>query len=91
MSRQTAIFAFICASLVPIGMMIVLALNPHASFSKGLQVILARGRERPAMWIVPIAWMMVFAALGAGLSRLVSKRKSKSARGFEVKVKSSQD
>ena len=91
MSKQTVIFATVTASLVPIGMLIVLALNPHASFARGVQVILDRGREHPAMWIVPIAWMMVFAALGAGLSRLVSRRKLKSARGFEVRVKSSQD
>ena len=89
MSRQTVIFASATASLVPIGALIVLALNPHASFATGVQVILDRGRERPAMWFVPIAWMIVFAALGAGLSRLVSRRKLKSARGFEVNVKSS--
>jgi tryptophan-rich sensory protein len=87
MSRQTLIFASISASLVPIGILIVLALNPHASSGQGVQAILDRGRERPAMWIVPIVWMIVFAGLGAGLSRLMNKRKSKSAPGFEVKLK----
>ena len=89
MSRQTLIFASVSASLLPIGMLIVAALNPHASFATGVQVILDRGRERPIMWLRLIALMIVFAALGAGLSRLVSRRKLKSARGFEVKVKSS--
>jgi len=81
MSRQAVIFASIFASLVPIAMLVVLALNAHTSFSDGVQVILDRERERPAMWIVPIAWVMVFAAPGDGLFRLVRRRKSKSAPG----------
>ena len=87
MSKQTVIFASVTASLLPIGMLIVLALNPHASFATGVQVILDRGREHPILFLRLIALMLVFAALGAGLSRLVSRRKLKSSRGFEVKVK----
>jgi hypothetical protein len=88
MTKQTVIFAWVTASLVPIGILIVVALNPQASFARGIQVILDRGRERPTMWLKFIALMIVFAALGAGLSRLVNRRKLKSARGFEVKVTS---
>ena len=87
MPRQTLIFATVSASLLPIGMLMVLALNPRASFATGVQVILDRGRENPMLWFRLIALMMLFAVLGAGLSRLVSRRKLKSARGFEVNAK----
>src|SRR5205809_4775701 len=88
-SKQTVIFASVCASLVPIGMLIVLALNPHASFATGIQVILDQSRERPVILFRLMALMIVFAALGAGLSRLVRRRKLKSVRGFDVTVRSS--
>jgi hypothetical protein len=87
MSKQTVIFASVAASLLPIGMLIVLTLNPHASFAAGVRVILDRGREHPVLFLRLIALMILFAALGAGLSRLVSRRKLKSTRGFEVNVK----
>jgi hypothetical protein len=82
MSKQTVIFASVTASLVPIGMLIVLALNPHASLARGVQVILDRGRERPVLFFRIIALMIVFAGLGPG-------RSPPSLIGFDTPLQSS--
>ena len=48
MSRQTLLFAVASAMLLPIGSLLVLALNPYASFTTGIRVVLDRVGERPA-------------------------------------------
>jgi len=69
-------------------MLIVMALNPHASLATEVQLIVDRSCEHPVILLRLMALMIVFAALGDGLSLLLGRRKLKSTRGFEVTSKS---
>jgi hypothetical protein len=84
MSRQTLLFACVSAMLVPIGGLLVLALNPYATFKEGIRAVVERGHERPMQWLVIATWMIILGLMGAGLSlvRTSLQRRSRQRQGL---------
>jgi len=64
------------AFLVPIGTLIMLALNPYdKSFTESLSTVIERVLARPLSIAAFVFWMLVFAGLGGLLGHLVHRRK----------------
>ena len=71
MHKRIALYAIAGASLVPLGSLVVLLLNPYGpSFGESLSSVYERVSSRPVSLIAFLFWILIFAGLGGLLGFL---------------------